>query len=96
MVETGQLCDYKLKGRHCHLPDSRNPKFRGSVLDPGWFQDRGDGLLSGRGDLRPIEALSYGFNRLGDGWKLAEREGWPKDRLVGLRDGLLRPMWDGE
>lgn len=46
--------------------------------------DRGEGLRSRRGDLRPIWVLSYGFSRLGEGWKGEEREDWPKEEVVGL------------
>lgn len=42
-----------------HLPGClKPPKFRGSVLDPDRLKDRGEGLRSGRGDLRPIWLLS--------------------------------------
>lgn len=68
-----------------HLPGGL--KFRGSVLDTPRLNDSGEGLLSGRGDLRPIWELSYGLSRLDEEWKAVSRGGWSK--AVGLGEGLL-------
>lgn len=55
----------------------------------GWLKDSGDGILSGRGDLRLIWLLSYGLSMLKEFPPEEDRLGWSRGTAEGFGDGLL-------